>query len=173
MKARAEAEEEFNPFFRLAGIGMAVIDVVTGRLQRVNPELCRRLGYDEAELLQLSWPQVVAPDDRERARAELDRFGRGETKVIQWECRSFAKDGSASWVEVIGTDLPSPDSGNRRVISILMDISERKRAEGLVHDADRRKEEYLAMLSEQGGRCAICRSPDPSSRTTRRLDVGG
>ena len=165
-KAEAEAQAEFNAFFQLAGIGMAIMQATTGRFLRVNPELCRLLGYDEQELLKLGCLEITAPEEHDRLRTEFDRFSRGDTKMMHWESRCISKRGAVIWLEVIGTDLPVAVGAERRVVSILLDINERRRAEDQVLEADRRKDEYLAMLSHE------LRNPLGAIRQALRLTDG-
>jgi len=60
----AEAEERFTLAFEAAPIGKALV-APDGRWLRVNPALCRILGYTEEELRGLTFQDVTHPDDLE------------------------------------------------------------------------------------------------------------
>jgi PAS domain S-box-containing protein len=57
-------------------------------------------------------------------------------------------DGTLAWVDIRGTASAGSGSG-RAVHSIAIDVTERKRAEDALRQADRRKDEFLAMLAHE------------------------
>jgi PAS domain S-box-containing protein len=63
IEALRESKERFQSAFIYAPIGMAIVRL-DGRILRVNPALCRMMGYSEAELLRMTWATLIHPDDR-------------------------------------------------------------------------------------------------------------
>ncbi|MEO8353260.1 MAG: PAS domain S-box protein, partial [Chthoniobacteraceae bacterium] len=149
IEARLAAEAEVNAFFLLAGVGMAITEARTGRFLRVNPELCRMLDYDEEEVLKLHYLDVTPLEDRDWTTQQLVPFMRGETTFLHLENRLLLKNGSYLWVDAIGTELPASTNHPRRMIVIFLDLTDRKTAEVRITEADRRKDEFLAMLSHE------------------------
>ncbi len=149
IEARIAAEAEVNAFFLLAGVGMAITEARTGRFLRVNPELCRMLDYAEEEVLKLHYLDVTPPEDRAWTTQQLAPFSRGETTFLHLENRLLLKNGSYLWVDAIGTELPASANHPRRMIVIFLDLTDRKTAEMRISEADRRKDEFLAMLSHE------------------------
>jgi two-component system CheB/CheR fusion protein len=95
----------------------------------------------------LSYLEAVHPEDREqaaRARRELEG---GEATANEY--RVIQPDGTVRWVWDRG--FPVRDKSGRvvRLVGIAEDITERKRVEHALHEADRRKDEFLAMLSHE------------------------
>src|SRR5262249_28211855 len=76
---------------------------------------------------------------------------RSRAEGVEWsgEYEDYRKDGSRIWIDArVG---PVTDA-QRRVIGILgiaHDITDRKRAEEALREADRRKDEFLALLSHE------------------------
>ena len=64
--------------FDLAGIGKAQGDPHTGRFLRVNRKLCEITGYSAEEMLELTFSEIIHPEDREKDSEELRRILRGE-----------------------------------------------------------------------------------------------
>ena len=65
------------------------------------------------------------------------------------EYEDYRKDGSRVWIDARVS--PLRDAGGRPigVLGLSHDISERKRAEDALKDADRRKDEFLALLAHE------------------------
>jgi PAS domain S-box-containing protein len=85
-----ESEERFRAFFETAAVGAAHADPATGRFLQVNEKLCRFLGYDEEELLCMTYSDITHPDDRAQDLEGLSRLLRGEIREV---CAEITDDG--------------------------------------------------------------------------------
>lgn len=148
-EALAASEKEFRAMFELDGSGKSQADAETGRFVRVNRRFCEITGYTEAELLQLSSPDITHPDDVAKDRSIHERMRRGELRRWQLEKRLLRKDGDTRWVLVSGSTLFREDGRPYRAVATMQDITERIRAEQALREADRRKDEFLAMLAHE------------------------
>ncbi len=89
----------------------------------------------------------VHPDDRPLVSSVLERaIARHED--YHFECRVVWPDGSVHWIEAHG-NLYGQVGTPRRMLGIVVDITERKRAAEALHHADRRKDEFLATLAHE------------------------
>lgn len=110
----------------------------------------RMVGLDSLEeALLIPVEQFVFPEDRAFLRNEFHpkviQEGRGECEL---QFRHF-KTGEARWM--IHTVFPVRDRDGHTVglATLNRDITDRKRAEQLLQDADRRKDEFLATLGHE------------------------
>lgn len=96
----------------------------------VSPQIEHVLGYSQHEWLADPdlWPKILHPDDRPRALAENTRHN--ETgEPFELEYRLFAKDGRVVWVFDQATLVRDERGTPLFSHGIMLDISERKRAD--------------------------------------------
>ncbi|MBN8627308.1 MAG: response regulator [Planctomycetes bacterium] len=144
-KQRVEAElrlveSRYRQLVEDAPDGIFIADA-DGRLIEVNRAGCEMLGYSRERLLRMSVRDVVNDDDHARidvVRAELE----AGLHAGEWEL--LRADGSRLPVEVRVRTL---DDG--RTHAIVRDVRQRKEAENALREADRRKDEFLAMLAHE------------------------
>lgn len=107
LKARQELEEERrkavlerDKFFAIASDAMMIADGATEFFTRVNPAMCRALGFTEEELLSRPALDFIHPADHARARSlfpdfsELKGSSLPEQTFSNFEFRYLCKDGS-------------------------------------------------------------------------------
>ena len=143
-EALRDSEERFRRLFELGTIGRAITSPTMGCLD-VNDGFCRIIGYDRAEVLQKSWPELTHPDD---LAADVEQFNRvlaGEIDVYSMEKRWIRKDGTVVdtilWVNCVRRE----DGAVDYFVSQVQDITERKRA----NEALRKSEErYRSLISQ-------------------------
>ena len=138
-----QRERYFRTLFENAGDAIFIEDE-NDRILDINNRACDLLGYTREELLQMYVPDLQAPELRGQKgsviRDELDRRG-----GLPFETINIRKDGQYVAVEVM-TVLLSADNDNR-VLSIVRDITERKKAA-----AD---QERLRQAIEQSGETIV------------------
>jgi diguanylate cyclase (GGDEF)-like protein/PAS domain S-box-containing protein len=104
MSAALEASEQrFHLAFDQAPVGMAIFGlsgVSRGRLQQVNRELVRLTGYSVEELLQLDVRDLMHPEERRFASANLERAAVGGVLDETAERRWVHASGRQIWVQV-------------------------------------------------------------------------
>ncbi|GIZ50466.1 hybrid sensor histidine kinase/response regulator [Noviherbaspirillum aridicola] len=94
-----------------------------------------------------SWIAFVHEQERQRVRAAFERLM--ETGVYDEEFRIVLPDNSVRWVRDRAFPVKNTAPGRERVARVTSDISVRKAAEKLRHDADSRKDEFLATLAHE------------------------
>src|SRR6185295_6614467 len=104
----------------------------------VNPACERLSGYSAEELLgESSWslvvPAEILPALRDRATARL----RGEPVPDHYETRILTKDGRERWIDLTAAVIEL-DDGEPAALATAIDITERKRAEVALRDAEER-----------------------------------
>jgi PAS domain S-box-containing protein len=105
-------------------------------------------GQTAAEALGMGWLEAVHPDDRSGSRrAFLEAAGRREPFTMEHRLRTAS--GAYRWVLDTGRPRIGPDGAFLGYIGSVIDIHERRVAEEALRDADRRKGEFLGVLSHE------------------------
>jgi PAS domain S-box-containing protein len=140
-QALRASEERFRGLVEQAVDGIFVADA-DGNYTDVNTAGAQMLGYTPAEIRRLNIADVIAPEETTRIPEEVLRFP--DVTVVRSEWRFRRKDGSTFVGEVVGRRLP-----DGRLQAILRDVTERKKVEAALREADRRKDEFLATLAHE------------------------
>lgn len=90
----------------------------------------------------------VHPDDRGRIQEEL-RKTIEERTVYDAEFRAVRDDRIIRWMSGYGRITEETNGQPSRMSGVMFDITARKQAEEALRDADRRKDEFLAMLAHE------------------------
>jgi PAS domain S-box-containing protein len=105
-------------------------------------------GYTADEIVGQSITLIIPPERLDEERDILARLCRGE-RVDHFETVRVAKDGRR--VDTSLTISPVRDAGGRVVgaSKVARDITEKKRAEEALREADRKKDEFIALLAHE------------------------
>jgi PAS domain S-box-containing protein len=145
-QALRESEELSRATFEQAAVGIAHVGL-DGRWLRVNDKLCDIVGYGREELLRRTFQEVTHPADLE---ADLDLVSQvlaGAIRTYSMEKRYVRRDGSLVWANLT-VSLARNEAGEpRHFISVLEDITERRRGE----EALRSNEGRLAAAAALAG----------------------
>ena len=113
-----------------------------GTVIDVNPQACDNLGYSRDELIGMK-PMEFDPNVSNDLLENInEQLGRGE--IVTFESRHRRKDGSEFPVEV--RVRPFWHGGRRLNISVVRDISDRKRAEQAVRRSERELRELIETI---------------------------
>ncbi len=144
-EALREHEEELRVIFEHAQDGIHVTNEADEILQ-VNPRFCEMIGYSRAELLHMRVGQLQAPEMRGRSgsivRDELAKHGN-----TTFEGLDVHRDGRCIPVEISVARIQRPQGD--WYISIVRDITERKRASEALQQAFEEKQRLLRELQHR------------------------
>lgn len=121
-------EERFRATFEQAAVGMAHVDLDGGWL-RVNERLCAIVGYSREELARLRFQDITHPDDLDADLEYVRRLLAGEIQTYTMEKRYIRKDDAIIWVNLTVSLVRDAADRPSYFISVVEDISERKRLE--------------------------------------------
>jgi PAS domain S-box-containing protein len=125
--ALRQSEERFRRIFEQGPLGMALVGA-DFRSVRVNARLGEILGYSEAELAAMAFPQFTHPADVE-VDVELARqLFAGQISYYQLEKRYVRKDGRVIWGHATVTVLRDEGGEVSYALAILQDITARVEA---------------------------------------------
>jgi PAS domain S-box-containing protein len=151
-----QSEELFRATFEQVAVGMAQVGM-DGTWLRANDKLCAITGYVREELLTLTFADITHPDDLEADLAVRKALLAGEIATFTREKRYLHKGGGVVWVSLTVSLLR--DSGGRpeRILSVVEDITARKRMEAALQTNEAR---LRAVLEQIPAAVAILELPD-------------
>ena len=141
-------EEQLRLAVEAANLTAFEWDVLSGtvtRLGEVPPSAPLGPRYTFVELV-----RTIHPDDRPSMLGRIEATLRGETDLYISEHRSNENpEQEWCWVRVRGRVIRGTDGVPLTMIGVAMDISEHKRLEEALRDADQRKDDFLATLAHE------------------------
>jgi PAS domain S-box-containing protein len=135
-RKRAEAalrasEERWRAMFETAPVGIATLDFERRQYLTANESFQRMTGYTEDELRHLTTLDVTHEDDRAAMQKRIDD---GTIGVLQRK-RYRRKDGEVVWADATSFVIPATDSTPAFRGTVIVDITDRKRAEEALQQA--------------------------------------
>ncbi len=127
-KALEESEANYRTIFDTANDAIFVHDLSTGQILDVNQKTCDMYGYtfEEARCTDVeAFSKGVSPYSQKEALDRIRKAAQGYPQIFEWKARH--KNGKTFWVEVNLKRIAIGDED--RLLAIVRDISERKRAE--------------------------------------------
>src|SRR4029077_12815292 len=141
-EALRASEERWRKLFEnsSAGIGLVTPD---GRFTAANLALQKMLGYTEEELQRLTPLDLTHEEDRTATEAILAESAEGQRRDFRIEKRYRRKDGSVIWADVSSTLVPATGSEPAFFAAVIVDITERKRAEEELRESEQRLQDIV------------------------------
>src|ERR1700736_353173 len=139
-EALRASQERWRKLFENSSAGIALV-TPAGRYVAANLALQKILGYTEEELQRLTVLEVSHEEDRSATQAILAESAEGQRRNYRIEKRYRRKDGNVIWADVSSTLVPATGSAPAFFAAVVVDITERKRAE----EELRRSEGFLAQ----------------------------
>ena len=150
----AESERRFRALLESTEVIVWEYDIGSRSFTYVSPQALK-LGFSvEAWMAPDFWVERLHPDDREEAiRLCLEQTAKFKSHRFQY--RMVKADGEAVWIEEFAS-VESVEGSPTRLRGVLVDISERKRIEAQLLEAQatasaasRTKSEFLANMSHE------------------------
>lgn len=159
-QALRDSEERYRRLVELSPDALLVI--TDGHIAYANQASLELFGVDrEADLVGRSPLQFIEPGGRAEVARRLQRVLKSKRSVGPGEVRWQRGDGVLMELEV--SAAPMPWNGANGIQMILHDITQRKRDQRALAEADRRKDEFIAMLAHE------LRNPMAPIRNAARL----
>jgi PAS domain S-box-containing protein len=153
---RLSAGQRDRFWFEHSSVGYSVSDPVTHRRLRVNPALCRILGYGEPELLAMNVSATIHPDDAQLGQQWRETVRNGSDEPFRRLQRLIRKDGKIVWGRVTASPIRAAGSGAAHIVSEIIDVTELVEADAKLRAALTRaeaasaaKSQFLATMSHE------------------------
>jgi PAS domain S-box-containing protein len=124
-----------------------VVTDLDGIVTYWNEGATRLFGWTAEEML----GRRYADRFPEPARAFIAEQIADRASGIEWngEYEDYRKDGARVWIDARVGPVTDPEGRVIGVLGLAHDITDRKRAEDALREADRRKDEFLALLAHE------------------------
>ncbi|HZC34472.1 MAG TPA: PAS domain S-box protein, partial [Chthoniobacterales bacterium] len=139
-EALRASEQRWRKLFENSSAGIALI-APNGRYLATNLALQKMLGYTDEELNGLTAADLMSEEEHAACEQLRTEAIQGLRRAYRVERRFRRKDGSVIWTDVSAVLVPTTGSQSAFFAVVIVDISERKRAE----EELRRSEAFLAQ----------------------------
>jgi PAS domain S-box-containing protein len=140
-----QSEEQLALAIDIGGIGHWALNLATREL--TTSLHCRR-NFGRSEAIPFSYEELLTsihPADRERQQRAVQE-AINQKAGFQVEYRLITPQGAIRWVHIQGRYQTGDPPW---LVGVSMNTTERKQAEEALREADRRKDEFLAMLAHE------------------------
>ena len=137
-KYRTEQEldslrRQYTKLVEQSFVGVYIIQ--NGEFVYANPRLAEIHGYDDpGKVIGMSPLELVAPDERDRVQANLERRLTGEEEDIQYQTTGLRKDGDRIDIQLHGSRIRF--EGEPAVIGAELDVTERQKREQQLQESN-------------------------------------
>lgn len=123
---------------------------VEGAFTWWSDEQYRIFGYEPGSvtLTETTFIDAIHPEDRQAVIAAAEA-ARARTEPFETSCRILRPDGTVRWIRAYAEFERDDATKFLRMLGTCQDVTERHLAEVALRDADRRKDEFLAMLAHE------------------------
>jgi PAS domain S-box-containing protein len=125
---RKRREREYEQIFNMAGDGIVIHDPESGDIVDVNEQVADLLGYDRQAFFDKPISEFQATDESvsgQQAREKIQESAKRGTQEFEWPLETA--DGETVWVRA--RHETGTIDGERRIVALLQDITERRRRE--------------------------------------------
>ena len=152
-EALKNSEIRFRNTFEQAAVGIAHVSP-NGSFIMVNNRFCEIVGYTKEEMQTHTFQDITHPDDLSIDLENLKEMLSGEIQTYTTEKRYIRKDKSLIWVDLTVALVSSISGTPEYFISVVEDITERKRAEDEIieakvkaEQATKLKDKFVSLVS--------------------------
>ncbi|MBD1914596.1 MULTISPECIES: PAS domain S-box protein [Cyanophyceae] len=135
---RQKAEATLRLFYDLPFLGMAIIAADTTTWLRFNDRLCEILGYSRDELSQVSWAELIHPEDQAQDQAQFAQMTTGTLQDCVLETRLIRKDSLVVYTCIDIKGVAGADGSPDFYVTTVKDITEHKLAEAALVESEAR-----------------------------------
>ena len=148
-EALRQSEEQYRALFESAPVGIAVSGE-SGLILQTNPALEKMLGRSGEELRGLRLRDLRVGRTTTGGVDAFRRLASGEIDVLRFEQQLAHSSGAVVSVHITITPVPSQAGPVKRIFRMVEDITERKEAARVLHEAQAERLERTRHLASIG-----------------------
>jgi PAS domain S-box-containing protein len=162
-EALRASEQRYRTLIETMNDGLMVVDN-DDVIQLVNDRLCGLVGYSREELLGRVGYRLLFDEEGQRLIREKNRL-RTQHIADAYEVQMRTKSGQTIWVRISATPIAQPDGKVIGSFGIIADITERKRVELEIQQAEERFAAFMdnnpaiAFIKDEEGRYVYVNAP--------------
>ncbi len=152
-EALRKSEEKYRRLVEQANEGVLALDQ-NGMVTFVNPRMAEILGNTVDEMIGLDFASFMESDDNELLQEKIERRRKGISE--QYDAIMSRKDGGKIYASITASSMRDDDGTFLGSFGVIMDITDRKRAETellqakeAAEVANRAKSQFLANMSHE------------------------
>ncbi len=162
-----KSEERWRAVFENSAVGIVLQSGDrSGRFLAANAAYQRMLGYSAEELSTRTFMDITYEEDREANRRLAAELLEGKRQSFELIKRNRRKDGTLMWVSIHVSLIPGTGTNDQLFMSIVDDITERKRAEEALGKSER---QFRALFEEAAVGIALVDSAGRPFESNRKL----
>ena len=146
-KALRQSEERSRGIIHQTSAGITSTDL-TGRITFANQKFCSMLGYKERELVGKTIFEISHPGDIAESRRLFQRMV-SKAEPYEFEKRYRRKNGAVLWASVSASPLRDAEGKTQSAVTVIIDISDRKKAQAILEDRARGLEGEILEISDR------------------------
>lgn len=147
-QALRESEARLRAFFSQAAVGVAEIEIGTGRFLTVNRCFCEMVGRTEEEMLATTFLAITHPEDLHLHEDKTALMVAEKIGHYELQKRYIRKDGAIIWVNLTSSSLWKPGETPMRNLVVVQNITEQKKAEEALRESEEKFRTIFDRASE-------------------------
>ena len=160
-EALAESEDLFRRTFDQSPVASSLL-LPDSTLLRANTALCQMLGYSEAELQRMLFPELTHPDDVDEDCGWPPNSPPARSTSTELDKRFIRKDGAVVWGHLSVRYVRDAAGRVMYLLPMVQDITERKQAEAALRESEAKYRRFVddditgQFISAPDGRLLDC-----------------
>ena len=147
-------EPVFKSVFDHAAIGVALVST-EGHILKANDSFQNDMGYSEAELQKMAFPEFTHPEDIDKDVENYTQLLNNEIQDYQMEKRYITKSGESIWVHLSVSLVRNKAKEVKYAVAVVQNIDKNKKHEIMLNDFQKRLNKAF-----QGAKEAVFHWPD-------------
>ena len=123
------SEQNFRAFFEMASVGVAQLDIRSGKYKKINQKYCDIVGFGMEELQGRTSDTITHPEDLDHQQHQMELLLDGLIPEFTIEKRYIQKNSTIVWAYLTVSPLWRDGEKPDYILGVIRDITSRKKAE--------------------------------------------